>query len=355
MHLRYFAFPVHLILFGFSRRGYPTLSIIFGFLLFGLFQAGLVIMGSYLDNTWHLEHGGKGFLEHYGVWAILIADPLLMVSTAFAWYQFRATMADLPLVIAPNCRAELRQRVAPYKRFVKLKDNGSFLYMLLVVFGGLAWINNIRQTSDPVRFFGHKVFDSTEFVFGFVANKFVLFVSWVLIYPACSFVTLSLSLSTFLILRRLRSTGLMKPSVFHPDGCYGLSNLGKLNICLLVPFLLAFLVVFAILITHARAYASIVIPLILLTAAFLAVSIITIYPILSQAREAERNSYQQLQMLSTNAPHADFSKAMAFAVERLCFAMSSGSPYSRTTKTLLTVLRAIPVTVTAIKLIAPFV
>jgi hypothetical protein len=308
-----------------------------------------------MDDTWHLQHGGKGFFDHYGVWAILIADPLLVISTAFAWYQFRATMVDLPLVLAPNCRVELIRRVLPYMHFVKLKQNGVFLYLLLVVFGGLAWVNNIYQTSDPVRFFGHKVFDSTEFIFGFASNKLVLFVSWVLIYPACGFVTLSLSLATFLILRRLKSAGLIKPSVFHPDGCYGLSNLGKLNICLLVPFLLTFLVIFAILVTHARAYTSIVVPLALLTIVFLAVSVITIQPILSQAREAEINSYRQLRALSIHAPHRDFGEAVSFAVERLCFGMSTGSPYSRSTKTLLTVFRAIPVTVTAIKLIAPFV
>jgi hypothetical protein len=346
---------VYFILVGFSRRGNPSLAIIVGFLLFSLFQAGLVAMGSYWDDTWHLQHGGKGFLDHYGVWAILIADPLLMISTAFAWYQFRATMADLPLVPAPNSRTELRRRVAPYMQFTRLKENGIFLYIILVVFGGLAWINNIYQTSDPVNFFGHKVFDSTEFIFGFVANKFVLFVSWVIVYPACSFVTLSLSLSTFFILRRLRSSGLIRPSVFHPDGCYGLAGLGKLNVCLLIPFLLAFLVLFAILITHARAYASIVIPLILLTAAFLAVSVTTIQPILSQAKEAERNSYQQLRAQSINVPRTDPGAALAFGIERLCFAMSNGSPYSKTTKTLLTVLRAIPVTVTTIKLIMPFV
>jgi hypothetical protein len=355
MQLRDVAFPVRLLLSGFSRRGYPSPSIIVGFFLFSLFQTGLVIAGSYLDGTFHLEHGGKGFLEHYGVWAILITDPLLMISTAFAWYQFRATIVDLPVVLVPNCRAELRRRVAPYAHFVELKQNGVFLYILLVVLGCLAWINNVYQTNDPVRFFGHKVFDSTEFIFGFAANKLVLFVSWVLVYPACGFVTLSLCLSTFLILRRLRSAGLIKPSVFHPDGCYGLSNLGKLNVCLLVPFLLAFLVLFAILITHARAYASIVVPLIILTALFLAVSVITIQPILSQAREAERNSYQLLRTASMNLPHTDFSGAIAFAIERLCFGMSSGSPYSKTTRALLTVLRAIPVTVTTFKLIAPFV
>jgi hypothetical protein len=355
MHFRYLTFPVDLILVGFFRRGYASLPIIVGLLLFSLFQASLVVACSYLDNTWHLPHGGKGFLDHYGVWAILAADPLVVISTALAWDQFKQTMVDLPMAHIPGCRIRLMRTVAPYKRFIRLKENGIFLYVLFTVVGSLAWINNIYQTTDPVRFFGHKVFDSTEFIFGFVSTKLAFFVSWVLIYPACCFVTVSLSFSTFFILRKSRSAGLIRPSVFHPDGCYGLSNLGKLNICLLVPFLLSFLVIFAILITHERAYASIVVPLIALTIIFIAISIITIYPILSQAKEAETKSYLRLRKLSAKLPQLDFSGELAFGIERVCFAMSNGSPYSRTAKTILTAFRIIPVTITAIKLIVPFV
>ena len=132
--------------------------------------------------------------------------------------------------------------ISPYIQFIKLKGRGLYLYGLMVAIGALGWINNIYQTTDPVRFFGHKVFDFTEFVLGFAANKFVLFVSWVLIYPACGFVTLTMCISTFFILQKLRSDKLLAPSVFHPDGCYGFSALGKLNVYLMISLLIAFLV-----------------------------------------------------------------------------------------------------------------
>jgi hypothetical protein len=278
------AFPVTLVLIGFSRRGEPSAPVMVGLGLFSLFQAALVLGGSYMDGTWHLPNGGKGLLDHYGVWAILIADPLLIVSAAYAWYQFRKSMANLPLNADAGASTKFRRTIRPYFEFINLRSNGLSLYSLLTAVGMLSWVNNIYENTNPVRFFGHDVFDSTQHTFGFIATKMVLFVSWVLIYPATGFVTLSLSLSTYLILRKLRRATLIKPNVFHPDGCYGFAALGKLNICLLFPFLLAFLVVFAILITHERAYASVVIPLTILTITFLTASIITIFPILTLAK-----------------------------------------------------------------------
>lgn len=352
MHHRHLYFPVRLILTGFSRRSWPVALAI---ILFALFQTALVVSGSYLDGTWRLPHGGKGFLDHYGVWAILVADPLAVFATAIAWHQFKAAMAELPLDTHPTRIVVAQRVISPYVQFINLKGNGIFLYVLMVVIGALGWINNIYQTTDPVRFFGHKVFDSTEYLFGFIANKFVLFVSWVLIYPACGFITLTMCISTFLILQKLKSDELIIPSVYHPDGCYGFSALGKLNIYLMVPFLIAFLVLFSILITHARIYTSIVVPLIFLTIIVLGVSVITIYPIVSQAKEIEGVIYDKLRTQSRTFSALDFGSALSFGTERLCFALSSGSPYSKSSKALLTVLRAIPVSVTIIKLISPFV
>lgn len=349
------AFPVTLILIGFSRRGEASVPVMVGLGLFSLFQVALVLGGSYMDGTWRLPNGGKGLLDHYGVWAILIADPLLIVSTAYAWYQFRNSMACLPLDPDAGASPKLRRTIRPYLEFINLRRSGLSLYALLVAIGALSWANNIYENTEPVRFFGHDVFDSTQHAFGFIATKMVLLISWVLIYPATGFVTLSLSLSTFLILRKLRRAALIKPNVYHPDGCYGFSTLGKLNICTLFPFLFAFLVVFAILVTHEKAYASVVIPLVILTITFLGVSIITIYPILTLAKNIEKGLYRKLLRQSKKLSHNDFNMSLAFGIERLCFALSTGSPYSRSAQIVLLTIRAIPVTVTAVRLFLPFV
>lgn len=322
--------------------------------MFFTFQAGIVVIASYLDGTWHLPLPGKGLLDHYGVWAILVADPLAIISTAYAWYQFRDAMKDLPLKEQQR-DTTISSLITYYLNIVKLNNRGILIYILFVLAGTLAWINNVVQTLAPEKYYHHKVFDSIEFILGFAATKLALFVSWVLIYPACGFVVLLLSLSTFLILQKLKSTNLLKPSALHPDGCYGFSALGRLNISLLIPFLIAFFVAFAILLTHEQLYASIVIPLITLTIIVLFVSVFTVYPILTQIREIRIAQYRELKSRAEQFSSFDISETLSFGIERICFTLSSGSPYSYSTKVLLIAFRAIPITVTAVKAIAPFV
>jgi len=352
MRYRQYCYPVRLILGQLSELDWIALLAV---VLLAILQAGAVAGASYFDGTWWLPHGGKGFLNHYGVWAILVADPCALIATAIAWRQFKVAMMELPAGGNPEHSLAVLRLISPYIRFVKLRGNGIHLYLLLVMVGLLGWVNNIYQTTDPVRFFGHKVFDSTEFMYGFLANKFVLFVSWALVYPACGFVTLSMCLSTFLILQKMKSQRLMRPTVFHPDGCYGYSALGMLNVCLMVPFVIAFVVLFSILITHARLYASIVVPLVFLTLVFLSVSVVTIYPIVSQTKKVEGDLYDKLRFQSRNVRSLDFRTQLSFGVERLCFALSQGSPYSKTSRAMLAVLRAIPVTITVVKLVLPLV
>jgi hypothetical protein len=342
--------PVELILSGFSRRGAPNFFVVFGVLIFSLFQIGLVILSSYLDGTWWMLKGDKGLFVHYGEWAILISDPLLLVSASFAWHQFRIAFRHLPIRDEKGGRSEMRRIVKPYKDFVSLRGSGIWLYVMLLLVGFLSWLNNIRETSDPFRFFKHNVFDSTDFVFGFVANKVVLFTSWVIIYPAVGFVVVSMCFSTYFILEKLKNNKITEPNILHPDGCYGFSSLGKLNVCLLFPYFFAFFVAFALLITHETIYPSLVIPLVFLTTLFFLVSFITIKPTLAQTKEVRKCYYDKLVNDSMSLPMLRNRDALRFGLERICFAISNGSPYSRDAKSILTAMRAITVAATVFKL-----
>jgi len=355
MRLRSFVFPVHLILAGFSPRGSPIFSILIGLVVISSFLAGLVFVGSYLDGTLHLPNGGKGLLNHYGVWAILIADPLVFISTAYSWYLFKSALAGLPFR-DEKATEEIRRHVASCVKIITLSDNsGCVVYAMCVITGALSWLNNIRQTIDPEKYYGHQVFDAFQFALGFSATKIALFVSWVLIYPACGFVALLLPIFTFRILRTIETQSLLKPSVFHPDGCYGFAALGKLNISLLIPFVIAFFVALAILLTHEHIYASIVVPLVSITVIILFVSFITIYPILAQIRDVRNRQYTRLKDRGKDIAKLDFAESLSFGIERICFGLSNDTPYSRDAKMLLIAFRVIPIVITTYKAIYPFV
>jgi hypothetical protein len=350
---RHLIVPIELIFLGFSRRGAPNVAVICGVSGFSAFQIGLVLLGSYLDGTLRMSGDDKGLLVHYGVWAILISDPLLLISASFAWYQFQIAFRSLPIKNEKDNRSEVQKIVRPYRAKVTLKDNGIWFYLLCLCLGLFSWINNIYETNNPYKYFNHNVFDSTDFMFGFIANKLVLFTSWVLIYPAVGFVVLSMCFSTYFILGKLKAKKIIEPNILHPDGCYGFSSLGKLNICLLLPYFFAFFVVFALLITHENLYASLVIPFIVLVAVFFLASFITIKPILSQVKSVHDSYYSKLVMDSATLGMTRSREALKFGLERICFGMSSGSPYTRDMRSILIAMRAITAATTILKLALP--
>ena len=148
MRLRSFLFPVHLILAGFSPRGLPAFSILTGLVAISFLLGGLIFVGSYLDGTLHLPNGGKGFFDHYGVWAILIADPIVFISTAYSWYLFKNAFAELPLK-DDTAREKVRRHVASCIKLITLSNvRGCVIYALCVVTGAFSWLNNIRQTIE---------------------------------------------------------------------------------------------------------------------------------------------------------------------------------------------------------------
>jgi hypothetical protein len=332
---------------GFRRGGSPNWLWISGTLIFGAAQIMSITIATRIDKSWFLSGGDKGLFQHYGAIALLITDPLLLVSASYAYSRFRVAMSSLPLCNPVSMISRARRVRQPYIDFLHMRGRGFWVYMLFVSIGLLSWLNNLRQTSIPRAVFGHDVFDSTSHISGFIVYKMVLFNSWVVIYPLVGFFLVGMGFSTRLILERLQRAHMICPNVLHPDGCYGLSELGTLNICLLLPYLLAFTVIFGVVVTHEVAYASLVVPLFGLSFVFVVISYVTIKPILALAKAIKRATYKRLAVRALGHPGA--VEAAAFALERLCFGAAKGSPYSPSAKMFLLTMRVAPVAVTTAK------
>lgn len=340
------AFPIRLIAFGFDDQGRPNLRGIIVIMLVALSQAGLVFLGSYLDRTLWLPNEGKGFLEHYGVWAILATDPLLLITTSLAYRRYFIALNTLPLKSQKLASSERDQIVRPFEKFLNLKDKGKFVYALIVAIGLLSWLNNLRQTTDHQIIYGNDVFDAYSYHWGYYANKLNLFGSWVLVYPIVGFQLVTMGVSVRLILQRLKANKSLTPNVMHPDGCYGLFDLGFLNVCLLIPYMLSYSSIFALFLTHENRYFSILAALAGLTLAMLAVSFLTIGPITSLGKEVKRQTYKRLEEKSQRYNSNNIRPENRFALERLCFSTARASPYSQWAQTVITALRLTPVVLT---------
>ncbi|MBI4924120.1 MAG: hypothetical protein HY834_20485 [Devosia nanyangense] len=344
-------FPPTIIRNVFGAELAPNWLVVGSIAALALVQTAAVFVGSYIDATWILPGVGKGLLEHYGVWAILIADPLLLIAAGFAYRQFCIAMETLPFVEREGT-GDLKSIVRPYFDFIELKGRSVFIYYLLAIVGLLAWVLNLLQTIQPFATYGNDVFDALAYPWGYVGNKFNLFVSWVVVAPAVGFMLVSMSFSTWLILRRVENLDALGPSVLHPDGCYGFEHLGTLNVALLWPYLISFGVMFALKLTHEGTYPSLVVPVIVLAVVCIVVSIVTIQPITSHTKKIRRKTFNSLVEKSHTQEKSTNAERLRFAVERLSFSMTSASPYSKNLSALLNVMRFSPAVLTMVRLLS---
>ena len=240
---------------------------------------------------------------------------------------------------------------------VRARGNGVLLYVLFVVVGLFAWIQNVWLTGNPdgpVRhpiFAHHDVFDSGRHIWSFIAFKACLFLSWVVVYPIVGFKFLTTALATWSILRSAERDSLVLPRVEHPDGCYGLKNVGTLNIAILSPYMLAFIVMFSLLITHQMLYGSVLIPLAGVTVIFLFSSFVVIWPAHLMLWKARDMEYRDLSRSAQNGPPTKDKDLLRFTAKRLFFSAANASPYSETTKILILAMRATPALAFALRLL----
>jgi hypothetical protein len=155
-----------------------------------------------------------------------------------------------------------------------------------------------------------------------------------------------MSVSTWILLKKFTTKNVLNPSVLHPDGCYGLSLLGKLNISLLIPYFLSYFVIFMLLITHEAHYFSIIFPLVFLTIVFLVASFVTIGPIIGLGKRINKETYNRLVSISKTYEKKEKHSDRHFIVERICYQFSSGAPYTKTASAVLNFMRVVTVIMT---------
>lgn len=342
--------PLQVVKRSFSNDLKPNLQIISAVLIFSALQALCVFAGSHYDNTLVLPGVGKGFFEHYGVWAILLTDPVLVISAGYGYCLFKKTVMGLP--IKNDHLEDVENLCQKHFDFLEAYGPSIYIYILLVVVGVMSWIVNLFQTTNPVEIYGNDVFDSSSYTLGYFANKINLFTSWVIVYPAVGFMFLSMSFSTYLILRRLEKEKILELSAFHPDGSYGLRDLGKLNIALLWPYVIAFSVTFCLGITHEITYSTLVFPIGMLAALCLCVSYITIQPTLAHVDRVRESTYLHLKAQFRQYASANRPGKLQYLSEYILYSLVDGSPYSKSAKLALNAMRFSPAVLTIGRLIA---
>lgn len=223
-----------------------------------IIAAAIVVLCSYLDKTVHLPGDGRGLANHYGIWAIFVTSPLLVLLAHATQQRFVFTIrtinrytvnADVPQV--------LREMVDKHINSLHMNARSRYVFWLLVVVGWYWWLVNVKQTIYPFDSYQNDVFDAYPHTLGFISFKLYLGFVWVVVYPVISYSAGHIFVSMVAVLKHMRDRALFRLDYFHQDDCGGVSVFGAINLRLLAMSSLVLLTALAILLTHRGNYVSI--------------------------------------------------------------------------------------------------
>lgn len=323
------------------------------FLLYGAVQALALYLCARHDSTLTLPGNGRGLSTHYGVWSIVVTDPLIIISVGIAHAIFRRAIAEIRFNSEDGKRIFFKNIVPTYTRFLYARTYSIWIYYLFVFIGIIAVANNIYQTISPLGFYGNDVFDDFSYKFGFLANKVNIIISWVIIYPAAGFLLITMCFETRLLLDNARNLGGLKGDLFHPDQCFGFAKLAWLNISLLVPFGFAFVVMFSLSLTHTKLYQSLVLPFVVLSFVFFIASFLIIRPVVKEASKSYADAYNSILGAIDKKGWSWDRVNYNIGLTRICLASTRPSPYADFAANVLIMIRLVPAILAVTRLLLP--
>lgn len=241
---------------------------------------GVVGVGSLLDDTLYLKDNGIGYLEHKGLWAFTITIPIMLISLYLllnSYYDMNQKINRFFKNESPP--SKLNDIFSKYDDLLFLKNfqSKAILFLFFIV-GFLAVLVNIKQTFDPVITYGNDVFDSKQYLFGFILAKIYLWIIWGWIYPTIFYILLIIMFANFQTMSFISKKG-DKLDVFNQDNCGGTSIFGDITSAIMIQFLCVFFVIIMLINTHSASYLTLVIPLILSSIFFILFSYFTVIQI----------------------------------------------------------------------------
>lgn len=225
----------------------------------------LIAIGTVADGTWTLPAPGKGLSQHYGFWALFATGPTMVILTRRLLARFRTFIGSPDEYTVQDASAEVRQQLARlaarHVRSLSL-DSRSIGLLGFVVFAYLAWwLINVAATWSPERVYGHDVFDAGAHPWGYYLTRGYLLLVFCGVYAPATFTILHVTFSLVTVLRFVTTRDVLAVDFFHRDNCAGTSRFGNLNLLVLGLYAHWYSVIFAMYLTHGRAYAVMVISL----------------------------------------------------------------------------------------------
>lgn len=320
-----------------------------------LVGAAAVVLCCFIEDTINLDDGGKGLAVHYGIWAIFISSPLLVVFGYAVYSEFLNALTSLSkYTVGDSLPKALEDKVEKHRDSLHLKTSTRYNLWAFIVVGWLCWLLNIKQTIYPFDSYGNDVFDAYPHLLGFISFKLYLGVLWVLVYPALSFLAAHIFISLTSILRYMGKEELFRLDFFHEDNCGGVSIFGWINLLLLGMTFIVFSTVMAILMTHEGNYATIWSAVVLSLALIIIQSVTGVYSIHMFVQRKKREVLSKLNKFLNDALLADDehqSFPQEFLAVRDHIAQIRSFPYTKSARIFVNTIRLSPAAVGLMQII----
>jgi hypothetical protein len=262
----------------------------------------VVFLASAIDGTTTLDGIGRGSLEHGGYIALHLATPVALSLALVALEYFAKLMNRLSSFLRPGCDIAVIERTKDERLAVlNLRSNWTWLLLLFVVAGALCSTAVLLQVIDPSRTYGNDVFNACQYPFGYYTANIYLAASWTIVFPFTLFVVLQITASLVIVLNTARKESALAVDLLHSDDCGGLSPFGELNVWLMLHYVPPFLAMSALAATHARSYASLLIPAAALSLVFVVQSVVGVYAIHLAVRSEKKARLDDLRLTLQHA------------------------------------------------------
>jgi len=309
-------------------------------------ETGLLLLAGWLDNSFFLEGTARGVLEHPGAWGIIFGDFFVFLAVSTLFRSIRKIPARFPVSRTPVTRRYIRMKFGSLLEGISMrrkKTNRIFLYTVAVSFS--FWLNNAYQTTDPIRYYGNELFDSSTFICGYLSMRVILFFSWVVLLPYVAITSALSALTIFRMVRTLDKRRLLSFSIYHPDGCGGFSYFGNLNVAIVMGLIVVYFELAIVLFTHHRLNPGLASGFIIVTLFTVALSYAMMIPVFAALSDIRR----RFELSIYRAGLRDYS--MKHAIMQITAArVVSFNPYQTHQKIFIQVARVVPVVASAIKL-----
>lgn len=238
----------------------------------------MLMLAGFLDQSFILPGNDRGVLEHPGAWGIIFGDLLVFFAASTIVNQLNKIPRKFP---ARRTNLSIRYLLISRRRllnaiFLRSKYRIIFLYAMLASL--MFWLNNAYQTTQTVRFYGNELFDSYTFIYGYVAMRIILFISWVIFTPYIAYISICASFTIYNTMKSLDKKHLLQFSLFHPDGCGGFSYLGNINVAFVFGMAVVYIELTIVLFTHHKLNPGLASGFVLATIFFVGSSYIMLVP-----------------------------------------------------------------------------